>query len=58
MPEIEVYEREFEFMPCGELWDDIASLVVDEAPPNGNCLDLMCGSGFLLGKIKGRYNLL
>jgi len=51
LPEPNVYEREFEFMPWGRLIKRVAEIVVKKAPHEGRILDLMCGPGYLLGKI-------
>jgi 2-polyprenyl-3-methyl-5-hydroxy-6-metoxy-1,4-benzoquinol methylase len=54
LPEPEIYEKEFEFMPWGVLIDRILSMVEKEAPRDGSVLDLMCGPGYLLGEIAKR----
>lgn len=45
------YEAVFASMPWGETIEDIIHKVVAAAPVNGLVLDLMCGPGYLLGKI-------
>lgn len=50
-PDAGIYELEFRYMPWGILIDEAISFVVENAPANGTVLDLMCGPGYLLGKI-------
>lgn len=54
LPTARVYEKEFEFMPWGKLIDQVLSYLVRNVPKNGRVLDLMCGPGYLLGKLKDR----
>ena len=51
LPTAEVYEKFFEFMPHGKLIEEISSYLVTHIPKRGNALDLMCGPGYLLGKL-------
>lgn len=51
LPTAEVYEKEFKYMPWGILISEILELV-KKTPENGTVLDLMCGPGYLLQKIK------
>lgn len=51
LPNAEVYEQEFSFMPWGDLIKEVAGIVVNIAPREGKVLDLMCGPGWLLKKI-------
>ena len=54
LPNAEVYEQEFRFMPCGVLTDRVLDIVAKDTLRNGKVLDLMCGPGYLLGKIFDR----
>lgn len=54
LPESEVYEQEFEFMPWGILIDKILGIIQKKAAKGGEVLDLMCGPGYLLGEIAKR----
>ena len=51
LPESEIYEQEFKYLPWGKLISKILSLIEKEGPKNGSVLDLMCGPGYLLGEI-------
>ena len=48
----EVYDLSLKYFPHGCLLDRVAEFIVGKAPKNGRILDLMCGTGCLLGKIK------
>lgn len=52
LPSPEIYGQEFKFMPWGKLIQEILDIVKKDAPKDSNILDLMCGPGYLLGKIK------
>jgi len=52
LPDPETYEREYEFMPWGTLITELVSEVHKKAPRNGYVVDLMCGTGSLLGRIQ------
>lgn len=52
LPSSEVYEKEFKYMPWGILIKDILDIIEKEAQKESNVLDLMCGPGYLLSKIK------
>lgn len=54
LPKSEVYEQEFEFLPWGFLINSVLTIIEKEVPKNGSVLDLMCGSGYLLGEIAKR----
>jgi 2-polyprenyl-3-methyl-5-hydroxy-6-metoxy-1,4-benzoquinol methylase len=51
MPEAEVYEEELKYMPYAASLRKVVELVVSRAPRNGRLVDLMCGTGYLLGEI-------
>lgn len=52
LPTPEVYEKEFKYMPWGILIRGILNLIQQKTPQQANVLDLMCGPGYLLSKIK------
>ncbi len=54
LPTSDIYEQEFKYMPWGTLIDRVVALISTTAPRNGTVLDLMCGPGYLLGKIRER----
>lgn len=54
LPRPEVYEQEFHHFPWGALIDRVLNTITDHAPKGGTLLDLMCGPGYLLGKIHER----
>ena len=54
LPRSDIYEQEFQYMPWGVLIDEVLDVVVAESPRGGRVLDLMCGPGYLLGKIRER----
>lgn len=49
-----LYESEYAYWPWGEVLLEVTSLVCELAPPGGRVLDYMCGTGYLLDKIKRR----
>ena len=51
LPKSEIYEQEFKYLPWGILINEILSIIQKGAKQNGKVLDLMCGPGYLLGKI-------
>lgn len=53
-----IYEKEYEFWPWGELIKFIADWIEKNAPLNANVLDYMCGTGYLLNElVKHRSDL-
>jgi 2-polyprenyl-3-methyl-5-hydroxy-6-metoxy-1,4-benzoquinol methylase len=54
MPPSEIYESELEFMPYKKSLKRIEDIVCKETPRHKSVLDLMCGPGVLLGRIKTR----
>ena len=52
LPTPETYEKEFRYMPWGILIGEVESLVTEHVPQNGMVLDLLCGTGYMLGKLK------
>ncbi|MBI2545598.1 class I SAM-dependent methyltransferase [Candidatus Woesearchaeota archaeon] len=54
LPASDIYEQEFKYMPWGTLIERVLDLISTTVPRNGSALDLMCGPGYLLGKIRER----
>jgi 2-polyprenyl-3-methyl-5-hydroxy-6-metoxy-1,4-benzoquinol methylase len=54
LPISEVYEKELAYMPYKESLKEVADVICSRAPKGGSLLDLMCGPGYLLGKIAER----
>ncbi len=52
LPSAEIYEKEFTYMPWGKLIHEVQDYVTTLTPTSGNVLDLLCGPGYLLGKIE------
>lgn len=52
LPTAEVYAQEVKYMPWGILIDEIQKLVIEQVPQNGRVLDLLCGTGHLLGQLQ------
>lgn len=52
MPGPEEYEQVYAFMPYGELIEKVCNFAVDIIPYKGYVLDLMCGTGYLLNKLR------
>ena len=58
LPYAETYEKEFTYMSWGKLISEIIELAKKEIPQGGEVLDVLCGPGYLVGKIKGvRHDL-
>lgn len=51
MPSSDIYERELFFMPYRDSINAVLNLSSKLTPSNGKVLDLMCGPGYLLGKL-------
>lgn len=51
-PAPEIYHSEYNFIPYKDSMRSVRGLVRSNAPQDGNVLDLMCGTGFLLQCIK------
>jgi len=51
LPESDVYERELAYMPYKDSLRAVCDVVCSRAPEGGTLLDLMCGPGYLLGRI-------
>jgi len=51
LPEAEEYVKEFEYFPWGDLIKEILDILEKKLPKNAKILDLMCGPGYLLGKL-------
>ncbi len=52
LPPAEVYKKEFKFTPWGKLVHEVQHHVTALTPLGGNVLDLLCGPGYLLGKLE------
>ncbi len=52
MPIAETYNDEFKYMPWGDLVNDIVDFVVKNTSQNDRIVDLMCGTGYLLSRIR------
>lgn len=52
MPAAEVYEEELKYMPYARSLQKVVELVHSGAPRNARVVDLMCGTGYLLGEIR------
>lgn len=54
MPEAEVYEQELRYMPYAKSLKKVVGIISTHAPRNGWLVDLMSGTGYLLGEIRKR----
>ena len=52
LPPADTYERELRYMPYRDSLQMVRGIVCDNAPLGGRVLDLMCGTGYLLGRLK------
>lgn len=52
LPTPEVYQKEVQYMPWGVLIAEIEKYIIDIVPQNGTVLDLLCGTGYLLGELQ------
>jgi ubiquinone/menaquinone biosynthesis C-methylase UbiE len=52
LPTAETYDKEFKYMPWGQLVREIQQIVIDNVPEGGRVLDLLCGTGYLIADIK------
>ena len=51
LPESKIYEQELLYMPYNKSLIKVLELIKTQSPKNGTLLDIMCGPGYLLGKI-------
>lgn len=51
LPDSAIYEKALEYWPYITSWNRVLEYVHRQAPQNGSLVDLMCGPGYLLGKI-------
>lgn len=51
LPDSKIYEQELEYWPYKASWLKVLDYICRNAPANGSLLDLMCGPGYLLGKL-------
>jgi len=54
LPDSKVYEQELQYWPYITSWNKVLDYLTENIPENGTLLDLMCGPGYLLGKIVER----
>lgn len=54
MPDATVYEQELKYMPYAKSLRKVIDIVCSKTPQNGKLVDLMCGTGYLLGKVNER----
>lgn len=54
LPSAAVYNEEIKFMPWGILIAQIEDRILSSVPHNGEVLDLLCGTGNLLGRLHTR----
>lgn len=52
LPPSEIYEQELEFMPYKKSLKSVRKIIEEKVQKNGKLVDLMCGPGYLLGRIK------
>ncbi|MDB4992429.1 MAG: class SAM-dependent methyltransferase [Parcubacteria group bacterium] len=52
LPEAETYEEGLEYWPYKTSLLTVIEYICEHAPQNGKLLDVMCGPGYLFGKIK------
>ncbi|MBN1325960.1 class I SAM-dependent methyltransferase [Candidatus Falkowbacteria bacterium] len=46
-----IYEQELQYWPYIKSWKKVLNYLVKNTPRNGTLIDIMCGPGYLLGKI-------
>lgn len=51
LPDSKIYEQELVYMPYKDSLKRVLDYICQNTPENGSLLDLMCGPGYLLGKI-------
>lgn len=51
LPDSTIYEEELQYWPYVTSWKKVIEYVRDNASKSGSLIDLMCGPGYLLGKI-------
>lgn len=51
LPDPKIYEEELRYWPYMASWQKVFDYIYKNAPLNGSLIDLMCGPGYLLGKI-------
>ena len=54
LPDSKIYELELRYWPYKASWKKVLDYLCQNAPNNGTLLDLMCGPGYLLGKISSK----
>jgi SAM-dependent methyltransferase len=51
LPDSKIYELELKYWPYKASWKKVLEIICAKSPRNGTLLDIMCGPGYLLGKI-------
>jgi trans-aconitate methyltransferase len=54
LPSASTYDDEVKYMPWGKLISEIEELTGEKVPQKGKVLDLLCGTGNLLGRLHSR----
>ncbi|MBD3314061.1 methyltransferase domain-containing protein [Candidatus Woesearchaeota archaeon] len=54
LPSPEDYEKEMKYLPCGATIKHVIEVVCAEAHKCAQVADLMCGTGYLLGRIRSQ----
>lgn len=54
LPDAETYHEEYEFFPWGDTMEQCIAYVCEHTPREGDVLDAMCGTGFLLSEVERR----
>lgn len=52
LPTADIYQKEVKYMPWGILILEIEEFIMKNVPKNGSVLDLLCGTGYLLGELQ------
>lgn len=52
LPTAETYQKEFDYMPWGILISEVKNYILKNISANGSVLDLLCGTGYLLGELQ------
>lgn len=51
LPPASTYDDEVKYMPWGKLISQVEEIAINSVPQNGRVLDLLCGTGNLLGRL-------
>ena len=52
LPTAQTYQKEVDYMPWGILISEVIDYVIKNVPTGGKVLDLLCGTGYLLGELQ------